>query len=425
MPIDFNYTGTIQSVEITEVDGLQPALDLKSNLASPTFTGNVGGITKAMVGLADVDDTSDANKPVSTAQQSALDLKANQTSISNIDNTSDLLKPVSTATTTQLNLKQPLLNTSDLFLDTSVAGQPKLGLGTATPTSASGGDTLLQLFGQTDVALSIKRGGGGDWEFKCNNPTGSLSVYNAGSHRAEWTNTEFELKQGLTVKGAVVDLEALPTVAQTGTTKLWNNSGSIDIGAGASGGGGGSGVILEKFCNYTQGQVWATSAGNVTLDNVTAKQTIALIVSNSNLLGSNISYQPPAGTTRVEYEYSFYAKADSSFSNAVGMKFLIDNVVQTITYAKQNLLSGGTSSWGQARIHYKVIIFIDGASDDASKCSVASWSSAKLLKVEGTAYQSGSNTISLHESTSVLQNPENPSILGTAFCPPMLTITAY
>jgi hypothetical protein len=53
------------------------ALNLKSNIASPTFTGTVGGITKAMVGLSNVDNTTDANKPVSTAGQTALDLKAN------------------------------------------------------------------------------------------------------------------------------------------------------------------------------------------------------------------------------------------------------------------------------------------------------------------------------------------------------------
>ena len=46
--------------------------------ASPTFTGTVAGITKSMVGLGNVDNTSDANKPVSTATQTALDLKANK-----------------------------------------------------------------------------------------------------------------------------------------------------------------------------------------------------------------------------------------------------------------------------------------------------------------------------------------------------------
>jgi hypothetical protein len=49
----------------------QTALDLKANLAGPTFTGTVGGITKSMVGLGSVDNTSDASKPVSTAQAAA------------------------------------------------------------------------------------------------------------------------------------------------------------------------------------------------------------------------------------------------------------------------------------------------------------------------------------------------------------------
>ena len=48
-----------------------------ATLASPTFTGTVGGITQSMVGLSNVDNTSDINKPISTAQQTALQLKAN------------------------------------------------------------------------------------------------------------------------------------------------------------------------------------------------------------------------------------------------------------------------------------------------------------------------------------------------------------
>ena len=44
---------------------------------SPTFTGTVEGITKTMVGLSNVDNTSDANKPISTATSTALGLKAN------------------------------------------------------------------------------------------------------------------------------------------------------------------------------------------------------------------------------------------------------------------------------------------------------------------------------------------------------------
>lgn len=53
------------------------SLATKAPLASPTFTGTVAGITKSMVGLGNVDNTSDANKPVSTATATALALKAN------------------------------------------------------------------------------------------------------------------------------------------------------------------------------------------------------------------------------------------------------------------------------------------------------------------------------------------------------------
>ena len=50
-------------------------IDSKAPLNNPTFTGTVTGITKSMVGLGSVDNTSDLGKPISTATQSALDAK--------------------------------------------------------------------------------------------------------------------------------------------------------------------------------------------------------------------------------------------------------------------------------------------------------------------------------------------------------------
>jgi hypothetical protein len=68
-------------------------------LASPTFTGTVSGITKSMVGLGNVDNTTDANKPISTATQTALNLKLN------ISDTASMLTPYFRDNdTTQLNL---------------------------------------------------------------------------------------------------------------------------------------------------------------------------------------------------------------------------------------------------------------------------------------------------------------------------------
>jgi len=64
--------GTITSTGTVAVDFTTVA-----PLANPTFTGTVSGITKSMVGLGNVDNTSDANKPVSTATQTALNGKQN------------------------------------------------------------------------------------------------------------------------------------------------------------------------------------------------------------------------------------------------------------------------------------------------------------------------------------------------------------
>ena len=57
--------------------GLTELLTLKAPLESPAFTGTVTGITKSMIDLANVDNTSDLDKPISTLTQTALDDKAN------------------------------------------------------------------------------------------------------------------------------------------------------------------------------------------------------------------------------------------------------------------------------------------------------------------------------------------------------------
>ena len=70
---DENYTTTITT-----------ALGTKAPLESPTFTGTVSGIDKTMVGLSNVDNTTDSDKPVSLATQAALDLKANASEITEL-----------------------------------------------------------------------------------------------------------------------------------------------------------------------------------------------------------------------------------------------------------------------------------------------------------------------------------------------------
>ena len=94
-------------------------------------------LDKTAVGLDNVDNTSDSNKPVSTATQTALNAKENTITpgttaqywrgdktwqtlektavgLGNVNNTADLDKPVSTATQTALNAKENAANKSDV-----------------------------------------------------------------------------------------------------------------------------------------------------------------------------------------------------------------------------------------------------------------------------------------------------------------------
>ena len=91
--------------------------------AVDSIAGQTGVVTLADINLDNVDNTSDADKPVSTAQQSAIDATVlsidGQTgavtladiNLDNVDNTSDVNKPLSTAQQTALASKA---NVSDL-----------------------------------------------------------------------------------------------------------------------------------------------------------------------------------------------------------------------------------------------------------------------------------------------------------------------
>lgn len=109
---------TVQS----QIDNLQDDVDTKAPIESPTFTGTVSGITSTMVGLGNVDNTSDLDKPVSTATQSALDLKANisgqvftgDIEAPNLTITGDLLVQ---GTTTSINTKDYTVRDNMIYLN--------------------------------------------------------------------------------------------------------------------------------------------------------------------------------------------------------------------------------------------------------------------------------------------------------------------
>ena len=118
----------------------QTAINLKANIASPTFTGNVSGITATMIGLGSVDNTADTAKPVSTAQQTAIALKAN------------IASPTFTGTVTT-----PILVVDDIEVDTTGAtsGQVLKYNGTKFAPATESGPTGPAGPATTDASLLI------------------------------------------------------------------------------------------------------------------------------------------------------------------------------------------------------------------------------------------------------------------------------
>jgi hypothetical protein len=140
---------------IANVTGLQAAIDGKQDvlgftpLAANGNGSSLTGLTKTQVGLANVDNTSDANKPVSSATQAALDGKAATIHGHFIDDITDLQSTIDGKQATLVsgtNIK-------------SVNGNSLLGSGDIPITSAVGwGNITGTLSNQADLvtALSLK-----------------------------------------------------------------------------------------------------------------------------------------------------------------------------------------------------------------------------------------------------------------------------
>lgn len=164
-------------------------------------------VTKAQVGLSDVDNTSDKNKPVSTLQATAIadakkagtDAQANltahindkenphevtkaQVGLGNVDNTSDVNKPISTATQIALNGKLDKTAVVDVTMealkgqaadaksvyDAIQAAKPDIVTPTAesTATQAASAKAVWDMIGTggsgTDISLGVTSATVGD-----------------------------------------------------------------------------------------------------------------------------------------------------------------------------------------------------------------------------------------------------------------------
>ena len=171
-------------------------IDITYNDSAGTITVDVEALTKSDVGLANVDNTSDTAKPISTATQTALDAKqpldAELTTIAglaattdnviqsvsstwasrtpaqlkttlaltksdvglgSVDNTTDAAKPISTATQTALDAKAPIRRT--LNAQTGTTYTPVLGDENLMVTLSNAAAITVTLPQNSSVAFPI------------------------------------------------------------------------------------------------------------------------------------------------------------------------------------------------------------------------------------------------------------------------------
>jgi hypothetical protein len=203
------------------------------------FTGTIG---KSGVGLGNVDNTSDANKPVSTATQTALNLKANLASpaftgtvsgitktmvgLGNVDNTTDISKPISTATQTALDLK----------LTTSTAASTYLPISNPTATGTLTAPTIANSLGATFATTSGNVGVGTSSALAKLDIRGDIHVSNGSGIKTRYRTggvIDFTNFAESAYADAAITGNTLSLFGNNGTGLYVNSSGNVGIGTTA------------------------------------------------------------------------------------------------------------------------------------------------------------------------------------------------
>ena len=342
---------------------LNAGLNLKAPLASPTFTGTVSGISKSMVGLDAVDNTSDVAKPISTATQAALDLKSNATDVNtaldlkaplasptftgtvsgisksmvgldDVDNTSDVAKPISTATQAALDLKAPLA--SPTFSGIITAAGYKIPNGTSSQYLMANGSvssaSATNLSSGTTGILPIASGGTGSSTKNFVDLTSSQSI--AGGK----TFTD-----NLTVKGMLLGSPASGSQnTMLGTaTFIYGSPGNNNTALGfftlstLNGGSDNTAVGTNALRQTGTGGQGAgnrnTSVGSDALSN-------GLAASDNVGIGVSALRNTTGGNNVALGNYALYANTTGAYSAGIGKDALYSN-----TTGSYNTASGAAA----------------------------------------------------------------------------------
>ena len=282
--------GNVSNTELSYLDGVSSSIQMQIDsitgvsggyapINNPTFTGTVGGITKAMVGLSNVDNTSDVSKPVSTATQTALNLKAN---VANPLFTGKITGDFSNAT----EASKVAFQTSTANSDTTLVVLPS---GTATTSSS----TVYNNSTPTNAARVSLVATATETQLKSDiTGTGAylpLNILTGGSARVTISAAGVVTLPASTIIGSVdaTEISYLNGVTSGLQTQLNNKAGFIDpiftgnviIDAAA-----GQTSLYLRQAGVNNGRVWAGGGGGTDV-NISSGRFIGMFPTNDFIVG--------------------------------------------------------------------------------------------------------------------------------------------
>ena len=309
-----NINGTLSN----QTD-LQNALNLKAPLASPTFTGTVSGITKAMVGLGNVDNTTDANKPISTATQTALNLKYDAT------NPSGYITGITSGNVTTALGYTPVTNARTITINGTaldLSANRSYSVGTVTSVGA-----LTLGTSGTDVSSTIANGTTTP-AITLNIPTASANNRGALSS-TDWTT--FNNKANA-LSGTTNTIPKFTSASAIGNSNITDSGSLISLGSNINISSGSLGIATTDLTGYnlrinknltgSTSPVSLRNEGTIQSDATSSAayyQSVATTAASAFTLGTLTHYESGQSTigagSTVTLQVGF--NADSSLIGAV------------------------------------------------------------------------------------------------------------
>jgi hypothetical protein len=150
-----------------------------------------------------------------------------------------------------------------------------------------------------------------------------------------------------------------------------------------------AGQVIETISSVCDGSVITVQSGTYTIQNVTTQQGY-VGGTYTDINGSSISYTPPTGTTRVQYEFQFasYWVGAHAINDYI---FFIDGV--EVVFARHNR----SAYYIEDRNTFQWTIAI-GGTPNANTGRIATWTTPKIMKMQFRNY-GGSNYANLHGTT--------------------------